>query len=125
MISADSSTFIDLFRGEQNAQVELLIDALKNKRLRMAPPVETELLSFPGPLGRLQTVLAHVERLPVEPGFWERTGAIRRTVRQQGFKAKLADALIAQCCIDADVPLIATDTDFRHFATHCGLKLAV
>jgi hypothetical protein len=31
---------------------------------------------------------------------------------------------IAQSCIDADVKLITRDRDFRHFATHCGLKLA-
>jgi predicted nucleic acid-binding protein len=36
----------------------------------------------------------------------------------------LGDALIAQSCIDHDVPLITRDTDFRHFAKHCGLKLA-
>jgi hypothetical protein len=42
----------------------------------------------------------------------------------KGLKARLADALIAQCCIDADVPLIARDSDFRHFKRWCGLKLA-
>ena len=52
-----------------------------------------------------------------------------RTVTAQGseiadLKAKLADALIAQCCIDADVPLIARDADYRHFERWCGLKLA-
>ena len=40
-------------------------------------------------------------------------------------EGKLADTLIAQCCIDADIPLIAHDRGFRHFATHCGLQLAV
>jgi predicted nucleic acid-binding protein len=42
----------------------------------------------------------------------------------KGFKARLADALIAQACIDSDVALITRDRDFRHFAKHCGLKLA-
>jgi predicted nucleic acid-binding protein len=37
----------------------------------------------------------------------------------------MPDALIAQCCIDADVPLIARDKDYRHFESWCGLKLAV
>jgi predicted nucleic acid-binding protein len=36
----------------------------------------------------------------------------------------LADALIAQSCIDHEISLIARDGDFRHFAKHCGLKLA-
>jgi predicted nucleic acid-binding protein len=39
-------------------------------------------------------------------------------------KAALADSLIAQCCIDADVALIARDGDYRHFAKWCGLRLA-
>jgi len=34
----------------------------------------------------------------------------------------LADTLIAQICIDHDVPLITRDKDFRHFAKH-GLRL--
>ena len=41
----------------------------------------------------------------------------------KGLKARALDSLIAQCCIDADVPLIARDTDYRHFAKWCGLKL--
>ena len=36
----------------------------------------------------------------------------------------MADALIAQCCIDANVTLIARDRDYRHFERWCGLKLA-
>jgi predicted nucleic acid-binding protein len=39
-------------------------------------------------------------------------------------KAKVADALIAQSCIDHDVALITRDRGFRHFAKHCGLRLA-
>jgi predicted nucleic acid-binding protein len=35
-----------------------------------------------------------------------------------GFKARLADALIAQACIDHDVALITRDKDFRHFVRH-------
>jgi len=58
-------------------------------------------------------------------GFWERAGESRRLILLKGLKAKLADTLVAQCCIDADVPLIARDGDFRHFAQWCGLKLAL
>ena len=41
-----------------------------------------------------------------------------------GLRARTVDSLIAQCCIDADVELVTNDPDFRHFASHCGLKLA-
>jgi predicted nucleic acid-binding protein len=39
-----------------------------------------------------------------------------------GFKAKLADTLIAQSCLDHDVPLITRDGDFRHFVA-LGLRV--
>jgi len=40
-----------------------------------------------------------------------------------GFKARLADTLIAQACIENAVPLITRDKDFRHFQKYGGLKL--
>lgn len=124
MIAADSSTFIDMFRGRETAETRLLADVLRRKTFRLAPPVEAELLSFPGDQGDLMPLLARLKRLPITDGFWERVGSNRRLLLGRGVKAKLADALIAQCCIDSDAELIATDTDFRHFATWCGLKLA-
>jgi predicted nucleic acid-binding protein len=39
----------------------------------------------------------------------------------KGLKARLADTLIAQSCLDHGVPLITHDTDFRHFAALRGL----
>ncbi len=51
-------------------------------------------------------------------------GSARRLRKQKGLRAKIADTLIAQSCIDHDVALITRDGDFRHFAKHCGLKLA-
>lgn len=41
----------------------------------------------------------------------------------QQLKAKLADTLIAQSCLDHDVTLVTRDDDFRHFAAARGLKL--
>lgn len=61
--------------------------------------------------------------LDVEPGFWERAGNLRALILQKKLKAKLADALIAQFCIDHQIPLCTTDTDFKHYAKHGGLEL--
>jgi predicted nucleic acid-binding protein len=63
-------------------------------------------------------------RLPITPGYWERVGHNRRLILSKGLRARLADTLIAQCCIDTDVSLITFDGDFRHFERWCGLKLA-
>ncbi len=53
--------------------------------------------------------------LTLEPGFWERAGRLRARVIAAGHKAKLADTLIAQSCLDHDVALATRDPDFRHF----------
>jgi predicted nucleic acid-binding protein len=51
----------------------------------------------------------------LEPGFWGRAGRLRPRVIAAGHKAKLADTLIAQSCLDHDVALVTHDPDFRHF----------
>jgi len=38
-------------------------------------------------------------------------------------RARLADTLIAQSCLDHDVALVTRDGDFRHFARVARLKL--
>ena len=115
---------IDWLKGIETHQTGLIATAMDGDGLCLPPPVEAELLSFPTPQPQLGRVLSRLPRLDTSEGMWMRTGLARRRLKSMGFKAALADSLIAQFCIDADVPLIATDTDFRHFAAHCGLKLA-
>ena len=57
--------------------------------------------------------------------FWERAGLLRAKLAARRSRARLADALIAQSCIDHDVRLITRDSDFRHFARVGGLRLAL
>jgi predicted nucleic acid-binding protein len=57
------------------------------------------------------------------PDYWHRAGKLRSALRKRGYKAKLVDTLIAQCCIDHDTPLLTRDRDFRAFARHGGLIL--
>jgi len=123
MIAADSSVLIDAMQGAKTAQVRRLLDAIRTDALRLPPPVVTEILSFPRASPALSQLGAY-KQLDIEIGYWERAAASRRTLLERGLKAKLADALIAQCCIDAGVALITRDADFRHFADHCGLMLA-
>jgi predicted nucleic acid-binding protein len=56
------------------------------------------------------------------PGFWERAGLLRASIVARRHKARLADTLIAQTCIDHGVPLVTRDLDFRHFVG-AGLTL--
>ncbi len=91
----------------------------------MLPPlVITEVLSLPGVSEEVIRLLSVIPRLPLLPEYWDRAGQLRGRVIADGRRARLADTLIAQCCLDSNVPLITADTDFRHFVSH-GLRLAV
>ena len=124
MIAADTSSLSAYFKGETGKDVERVDSAFADGELRLPPVVLTELLSDPALSDRVRTVIAAFERLEINEGYWERAGDTRRKLKTLGLRAKIADALIAQSCIDHDVALITRDPDFRHFAKHCGLKLA-
>lgn len=89
----------------------------------MPPVVLTELLSDPALPSRVRALLTALPRLEIEPGYWERAGLLRAAVLRQQRKARVADALIAQSCLDQATPLVTRDRDFRHFAAAAGLAL--
>jgi predicted nucleic acid-binding protein len=123
VICADTSSMARYLDGAAGRDVDLVAEAVHAGLLVLAPPTITELLSYSIERPMLTPLLRNAVVLPLATGFWERAGLTQRGVRQQGLKAKLADTLIAQCCIDAGAVLIAHDTDFRHFVP-LGLKLA-
>lgn len=124
MIAADSSALISFFEGKSGEAVDKVAAAFESNNICLPPAVLTEMLSDPSSQEEMAVTVLEFPLLPLLEGYWERAGLARRLLRQKGLKAKLGDALIAQSCIDHDVPLIASDHDFRHFARHCGLKLA-
>jgi predicted nucleic acid-binding protein len=123
MIAADTSSFVAYFNGEAGTDVERVTSAMNSGELVLPPAVITELLTDPR-TASLEADLRSIVMLEIKEGYWLRAGLTRRTVQRHGLKAKVGDALIAQSCIDHDVALITRDKDFRHFARHCGLKLA-
>ena len=124
MIAVDSSTFIHGLNGVRSDDVSRMRQAMAEERLLLPLPVVTEILSFARATDELAMVVDAVPRLTLRDGFWERAGQSRRLILSRGLKARLGDTLVAQACIDGDVPLIASNGDFRHFVTYCGLKLA-
>ena len=98
--------------------------ALADHQACLPPVVLTELLSAPNlprPLAALLTVLPRLEPLD---GFWERAGRLRVKLIALEHRARLADTLIAQSCIDHQVRLVTRDDDYRH-ARLGGLRLAL
>ena len=91
----------------------------------MVPPVLTELLSDPGIPSEVSKTLSELPLIGIQPGFWNRAGALRATVLGKRRKARLGDALIAQSCLDAGIPLLTRDRDFRAFAETASLTILV
>jgi predicted nucleic acid-binding protein len=123
LIAADTSTLSAYLRGETGADVQRLDEILGSGALVLPPVVLTEILTDPKLSSMLQHHFKALQLLEILEGFWERAGNTRRQLLSLGLKAKLADTLIAQSCIDHGAALITRDDDFRHFAAHCGLKL--
>ena len=88
----------------------------------VAPIVVTELFSEPNLELETRALLARTIVLEPLQGYWERAGLLRANLLRDGRKAKLADVLIAQACIDHSLPLITYDRDFRHFE-RAGLRV--
>jgi predicted nucleic acid-binding protein len=121
MIAADTSALIDFLEGQSGPDLEQIAIAAAGGSLVLPPVTIVEVLSS---VSGLQDILPRVAFLEIMDGYWARAGANRLLLRRKGLKANLGDTLIAQSCIDHAVPLITRDSDFRHFAEHCGLKLA-
>jgi predicted nucleic acid-binding protein len=125
MIAADTSTWIAFLQGDSGKDVQLLDQALKDRRVLMVPAVLTELLSDPKLSGEVARHLAEIPLVEVQTGYWERAGALRAKALAKRRKARLGDALIAQSCVDRGIPLLTRDRDFRAFAESASLNLVI
>ena len=123
MIAADTSTWIAFLEGARGPDVELLDRALRERQVLMPPIVLTELLSDPQLPSSVAKTLSDVPMIEIEAGFWQRAGALRAKILFKRRRARLGDALIAQCCTDRGVPLLTRDRDFHAFAEAAGLNI--
>lgn len=124
MIAADTSVLIDYFAKGSGADLDLLDRALAHGSLVLPPIVLSEVLCAKGMKAELRALLVALPRLPLSEGYWERAADLRSTLLAKRLKARLADTLISQSCIDHDVPLLTRDKDFRHFVRLGRLQLA-
>jgi len=123
VIAADTSSMIAFLQGDPGEDTDVIQSALDHQQLALPPVVLTELLSDPAIPRPVRTLLAGLPILDIEPGYWERAGVLRASVLKQRKRARVADALIAQSCLDQSSPLVTRDRDFRHFAKAAGLPL--
>lgn len=122
LLALDSSSLIGHFNGRVGSDTAAVKAALDAGTAVLPPLVVTEVLSLPGVAAEVERLLSVIPQLEIRPEFWERAGRLRARVSSAGRRARTADVLIAQSCIDHDVALVTADTDFRHFEAH-GLRL--
>jgi len=125
MIALDTSSLAAYLAGESGADVDAVEIAFAERQACLPPAALAELLSDPRLPGKTAALFKALPRLAITDGYWERVGTLRAAVIAQGRKARLADALIAQSCLDHDVPLVTRDSDFRNFARARPLRLVL
>jgi predicted nucleic acid-binding protein len=123
MIAADTSTWIAFFQGAAGQDVELLDRALEDRQVLIPPVVLTEVLSDPKLPSGVADDLLDLPLIEIREGYWQRAGELRARVLAGRRRARLGDALIAQCCLDREIALLTRDRDFRAFAAAAGLGL--
>jgi predicted nucleic acid-binding protein len=123
MIAADSSTWIAFLEGATGRDTELLDQALADHQVLMIPAVFTELFSDAFLFSAVARGLMDIPMIDLEPGYWHRAGLLRAKVLSKRRKARLGDALIAQTCLDRNLPLLTRDKDFRIYAESAQLRV--
>jgi predicted nucleic acid-binding protein len=123
VIAIDTSSLAAYLSGAGGNDVEATELALQYRQAVLPPVALSELLSDPALPREPRALLLALPLLELTEGYWERAGFLRARTIAGGHKAKLADTLIAQACIDHGVPLVTRDRDFRHFVRTGGLQL--
>ncbi len=123
MIAVDTSTLISYLKGEEGSDVDELDTCLASKIVTLPPLVLTEIISDPNLPTKIINNLLKIPLIETIPGFWERAGLTRAKIISKSLKCRVADAIIAQSCIDHDIALITRDKDFRHFEKYTKLKI--
>jgi predicted nucleic acid-binding protein len=123
VIAIDTSSLVAYLSGSAGEDVTAVDLALSQNQACLPPVVLTELLSDPKLPNEVAAVLRQIPVLAISHGYWDRAGLLRSKIIARKRRARLADSLIAQTCLDHNLALITRDADFRAFARAAGLKL--
>ncbi|MHB8729319.1 MAG: PIN domain-containing protein [Sulfuricaulis sp.] len=123
MLCVDTSSLIAYLEGAAGEDVDTIDQAFTDQMGVITPVTVTDVLSDPSLNKSVRETILQLPVLPLSEGFWERAGLLRAKALRGGHKAKLADTLIAQNCLDHHATLITRDRDFRIFEKLVGLKL--
>ncbi len=123
MLCIDTSSLIASLGGAAGEDVELVDRAFADRVGVIAPVTLTEVLSDASLGKSAREAILQLPLLTLTGGYWMRAGLLRAKILKSGHKARLADTLIVQSCLDHQATLVARDRDFRIFHRLAGLKL--
>ena len=123
MLCIDSSSLIAYLEGAPGPDVNLVDQAFSDEVGIVSPVTITEILSDPNLNRSVRELILQLPVLPILDGFWERAGMLRAKLLRVGHKARLADTLIAQNCLDHGASLLTRDQDFKAFKRLAGLRI--
>jgi predicted nucleic acid-binding protein len=123
MLCIDTSSLIAYLEGDTGTDVDLVDHAFSDEVGVISPVAVTEVLSDPDLSRSVKEAILQLPVLPITEGFWERAGMLRARILRSGQKARLADTLIAQNCLDHGASLVTRDRDFRAFTRIAGLRI--
>ncbi len=129
MIVVDSSVWIDFFGGVSTPEVERLDGLLGVTPLAIGDLVLVEVMQGfrtdqDGATAR--QLFRSLALLPMLGGSnaWKASENVRQLRRKGITVRKTIDGIIATACIEANLPLLFSDRDFRPYVEHLGLEVA-
>ena len=122
MIAVDTNVLRRYLRGVIDSHTALVAEAINTREAYLPPIVFTEALSDRYLREDEFEMTRELPLLGLLNGYWFRTGNLRRKLLSEDRSAPIADCLIAQACIDADVPLVTYDHGFTRYIEF-GLQL--
>ena len=130
MTIADSTVWVDYFNNVQSAHTKRLDRDLGDKAVLLGDYITLEVLRGFRFDRDVRNASALFEILPevslLGPTRARRAAMEYRSLRKRGITVrKPNDAVIASYCIHEGHELLTTDKDFRPYALHIGLNLAI
>jgi predicted nucleic acid-binding protein len=129
VIVVDSSVWIDFFHGVSTPEVERLDGLLGVTPLAIGDLVLVEVMQGfrtdqDGATAR--QLFRSLALLPMLGGSnaWKASENVRQLRRKGITVRKTIDGIIATACIEANLPLLFSDRDFRPYVEHLGLEVA-
>ena len=129
MIAVDSSVWIDFFHGVSTPEVERLDGLLGVKPLAIGDLVLVEVMQgfrTDQDVATARQLFRSLALLPMLGGSnaWKAAENYRQLRRKGITVRKTIDGIIATACIEANLPLLFSDRDFRPYVEHLGLEVA-